>query len=197
MMAKTQSQKSKQTRRIAPNSPDGTWTPVPREAYTVQTTSIEEARLEMPILDEIVPVDHRTPWGSELLGFAGLEILKEYFNCPFFMRNIRQWTREHGIDWREIEATPLPWTEFLSILRTKCDGEGQNDGRQSDRKAGRHVTHDDRTLSRMKTAYENALADGLDSKAAYAKVAETFEAPSGEAVRQALYRWKNRNTVHK
>lgn len=55
---------------------------------------------------------------------------------------------------------------------------------------GRKAKYTEQTLQLADQAYDAQLAELNDSKAAWAKVAELYGFPSGEATRKAVYRWK-------
>jgi len=102
---------------VESDSPNGPWTPIPDDAVEVRALDLDLARMENPILDEYVPIDHRTPWGSELLGFAYLGTLHEHFPPPCYMRQLREWLLKRGIDWRIVSESPTPWSDFIHLLR--------------------------------------------------------------------------------
>ncbi len=106
---------------VESDSPDGPWTPVPETAYQVQVLDTDLARMDNRVLDEMMPVDHRTVLGTlggipEMLGFERLKIVQKHLGERCFLRDVRNWLRKHNIDGRDIN-----WTDFCALLTEQSD----------------------------------------------------------------------------
>jgi hypothetical protein len=101
------------------DSPNSPWTPIPVDDVKFEVLDLDLVRMENPALDEIVPVDHRTPLGNlgggqELLGFGRLAIVRERLGQQCKLRDVRNWLRCRGIDPRGIN-----WTDFIDLLQNE------------------------------------------------------------------------------
>ncbi|MCL5279238.1 MAG: hypothetical protein M1376_04950 [Planctomycetes bacterium] len=110
-------QPSPEIQFVESDSPDGPWTPIPKSCVKVRVLDTDIARLDDPVLDEMVRIDHRTVLGRlggvpEMLGFARLPLVRKHLGEWCFLRDVRNWLRKRNIDGRDIN-----WTDFCALVQ--------------------------------------------------------------------------------
>jgi hypothetical protein len=69
------------------------------------------ARLEQPELNYYVPIDHRTPLGNELLGFARLPAIKDRFGDGCMLRAVKDYVERAGRRWETSN-----WSDVIFMI---------------------------------------------------------------------------------
>lgn len=128
---KSKSEKDRpQIQLVESDDPNGPWTPVEIEPAILD---LDIARLDNPVLNEYVPVDHRTPLGNELLGFDREKIIHKRFGNNVKLAHIRDYMErmgrsKDGINWTDVvvvierEKTELPKDLIsLSVVVTEYE----------------------------------------------------------------------------
>lgn len=79
-----------------------------------------------------------------------------------------------------------------TLLLDTCSRLTASPGRQNGSpKGGRPVKYDNKTLQLMTLAFDDAMEESNDARAAYEKVADLYGVGSGEAARKAIERYKS------
>lgn len=110
--------KHKTTKPPATRSLLGTYSVQTKEGtIEIEHHDGELFRRDHPEIDEMVPVDHNTCWGTLgsarlALGFDGLKIIRDRCGPSIHLREIRTWLRQKGI-----EPGNLNWLDVIDLVR--------------------------------------------------------------------------------
>jgi hypothetical protein len=161
-------------------------------------------RLDEPWQNEIVPVDHRTPWpgGNEFLGFERLKTLRERFGGACRLYHVRAELARRGID----PAHVTDWGMVLALLSEPAASKPENRGEQSLDAEG-EVGHDEDVPRKKKRSRTKTPAQVLkDARERYAvKYLATTQKPTvrglagvlecSPATASRLKAWKRRGVT--
>jgi len=107
-MSKSEAKASKQDaqpeiRLVEADNPNGPWAEIPSDDIDAEVKPLDDARLENPILNWIVPVDLMTelydaPMGTNTrLSSGQLRYLEDFFGKGFTLRDVRLWLDRQGL----------------------------------------------------------------------------------------------------